>query len=44
MNKMFIKKNDIVVVSKGKDKGKTGKVLAVLTEKNSVIVEKINFV
>ncbi len=40
---MNIRKNDIVYVTKGKDKGKTGKVLKVLTEKNRLIVERINF-
>lgn len=44
MNKMKLKKGDIVVVTKGKDKGKTGKILMILPEKNRVIVEKINFV
>jgi large subunit ribosomal protein L24 len=43
MNKIALKKGDIVMVRKGKDKGKTGKVLMVLPEKNKVIVEKINF-
>jgi large subunit ribosomal protein L24 len=43
MNKIALKKGDIVIVRKGKDKGKTGKVLMVLPEKNKVIVEKINF-
>lgn len=43
MNKMNIKKGDTVVVISGKDKGKTGKVLKVLPEKKSVIVEKLNF-
>jgi len=41
---MQIKKNDTVVVIAGKDKGKTGKVLKVIPEKNRVIVEKLNFV
>ena len=40
---MNIRKNDIVYVTKGKDKGKTGKVLKVLVEKNRLIVERINF-
>ncbi len=40
---MNIRKNDIVYVTKGKDKGKTGKVLKVLPEKNRLIVERINF-
>jgi large subunit ribosomal protein L24 len=44
MSKMMLKKGDVVVVKKGKDKGKTGKVLMILPEKNRVIVEKINFV
>jgi large subunit ribosomal protein L24 len=43
MNKVQVKKNDIVVVINGKDKGKTGKVLKVIPEKNRVIVEKLNF-
>ena len=30
MNKMSIKKDDLVVVLSGKDKGKQGKVLAVM--------------
>ncbi len=44
MSKMMLKKGDVVVVKKGKDKGKTGKVLMILPEKNRVIVEKVNFV
>ena len=44
MAKMQIKKNDMVVLTAGKDKGKTGKVLKVIPEKNRVVVEKLNFV
>ena len=44
MNKMFLKKNDVVILKKGKDKGKTGKILKVLPEKRRAIVEKLNFV
>lgn len=44
MNKMLIKKNDTVVLISGKDKGKSGKVLKVIPEKNRVVVEKLNFV
>jgi len=44
MSRLALKKGDMVVVRKGKDKGKTGKVLMILPEKNRVIVEKINFV
>jgi len=43
MNNLKIRKNDIVIVITGKEKGKTGKVLKVLPEKRSVIVEKLNF-
>jgi large subunit ribosomal protein L24 len=41
--KLRLKKNDIIIVRSGKDKGKTGKVLVVFPEKNRVIVERINF-
>ena len=44
MNTISLKKNDVVVVIKGRDKGKTGKVLKVILEKNRVVVEKVNFV
>jgi large subunit ribosomal protein L24 len=44
MNKVMFKKNDMVVVISGKDKGKTGKVLKVFPEKNKVVVEKVNFI
>ena len=43
MNRMNIRKNDEVIVLKGKDKGRTGKVLGVNPEKRTVIVEKIKF-
>ncbi len=39
-----LKKNDIVEVVAGKDKGKTGKILKVLRDKNQVVVEKINLI
>ena len=39
-----IKKNDTVMVSTGKDKGKTGKVLAVFPQRNRAIVEGVNLV
>jgi large subunit ribosomal protein L24 len=42
--KFHIRKNDMVQVIAGKEKGKTGKVLKVLTKKNRVVVEKVNFV
>src|SRR5215472_15070042 len=37
-----IKRGDTVVVIAGSDKGKTGKVLRVLGEKNRVVVEGVN--
>jgi large subunit ribosomal protein L24 len=39
-----IRKNDNVVVTTGKDRGKRGRVLKVLPEKNRLIVEGVNFV
>ena len=44
MIKLHIKKNDTVVVLAGEDKGKTGKVLKVLVEKQRAIVEGVNMV
>ncbi|HEX7487664.1 MAG TPA: 50S ribosomal protein L24 [Anaeromyxobacteraceae bacterium] len=38
---MQIRKNDLVKVMSGKDKGKTGKVLEVLREKARVRIEKV---
>ena len=42
MNKMSIKKDDLVVVLSGKDKGKQGKVLEVQPKSGKVVVENIN--
>ena len=42
MNKLKIRKNDTVVVLAGVDKGKTGKVLKVLVEKQRALVEGVN--
>jgi len=42
--KFHIRKNDMVQVIAGKEKGKTGKVLKVLTKKNRAVVEKVNFI
>ena len=39
-----IKINDTVAVIAGKEKGKRGRVLMVLPEKERVIVEKVNFI
>ena len=44
MAKLHIKKNDTVIVLAGADKGKTGKVLQVLKEKERAIVEGLNLV
>lgn len=44
MGRIRIAKGDTVMVIAGDDKGKSGKVLMVIPEKNRVIVEKINFV
>lgn len=43
MSHMLLRKNDMVIVRSGKDKGKTGKILKVIPEKNRVVVEKVNF-
>ncbi len=40
----YIKKNDLVSVIAGKEKGKTGKVLKVLAKNSRVLVEKLNMV
>lgn len=42
--KMKIKKNDIVVVISGADKGKKGRVIEAIPSENRVIVEKVNVV
>ena len=39
-----VKKNDTVMVIAGKEKGKTGKVLRILPEKDRAVVEKVNFI
>ena len=39
---MKIKKDDMVVVISGKDKGSTGKVLKAMPKENRVIVEGVN--
>ena len=44
MKKLHIKKVDMVIVNAGEDKGKTGKVLQVIVEKDRAIVEGVNMV
>jgi large subunit ribosomal protein L24 len=39
-----IRKNDSVLVIKGRERGKTGKVLRVIREKNAVTIERVNLV
>ena len=42
--RISLKKNDLVMVISGKEKGKSGRILKVLPLKNRVLVEKINFI
>ena len=42
MNTLHVKKNDLVVVLSGADKGKAGKVLVTLPERGRVVVEGVN--
>ena len=44
MQKMKLKKSDPVIVVRGnrKDKGKIGKIIRILPEKNRVVVEKVH--
>ena len=44
MSKLHIKKGDTVYVNSGEDKGKTGRVLKVLVEKQRALVEGVNMV
>ncbi len=39
-----LRKNDNVVVTAGKDRGKRGRVLKVLRDKNRLVVEGVNFI
>jgi large subunit ribosomal protein L24 len=39
-----LKKNDLVMVVSGKERGKSGRVLRVFPQKNRIIIEKINFI
>ena len=41
---MHVRKGDQVVVIAGKEKGKRGRVLRLLTEKERVVIERINMV
>jgi len=44
MRKCHVRKNDIVTVLAGKDRGKRGRVLRVLRNEGKAIVERINFI
>jgi len=44
MSGIGIRKNDFVIVTSGKEKGKKGKILKVARDKNRVIIEKVNFI
>ena len=45
MNKKFkIKKGDTVMVIAGKDKGKSGNIISMITDKNRVFVQGVNIV
>ena len=44
MNTLHIKKNDMVVVLSGEEKGKAGKVLAVYPAKRRLLIEGVNMV
>ena len=41
---MNIRKNDSVMVIAGRERGKTGKVLRVLSDKDAAIIERVNLV
>jgi len=41
---MQIKKNDNVLVTAGKEKGKRGRVIAVYPRENRVLIEKLNMI
>ena len=44
VTKLHVKKDDLVMVIAGKDKGKSGKVLRVLPDRGRVLVENLNVV
>ena len=44
MTMALIKKGDTVMVISGRERGKTGKVLEILTKKERVLVERLNMV
>jgi large subunit ribosomal protein L24 len=43
-SKLSVRKNDMVVVRAGKDRGKRGRVLRVIADKNRVVIEGVNLI
>lgn len=41
---MKIKKNDIVLIISGKDRGRKGKVLRILPKQNKIVIEGLNII
>ena len=41
---MHIRKNDSVMIIAGRERGKTGKVLRVLPDKDAAIIERVNLI
>ena len=41
---MQIRKNDSVMVIAGKERGKTGKVLRIIPDKDALVIERVNLV
>jgi large subunit ribosomal protein L24 len=44
VKKMHVKKNDMVMIMAGKEKGKSGKIIKVFTSKGRLLVENLNIV
>lgn len=44
MQKINLKKGDTVKVIAGKEKGKTGKIMKILSKRGRVVIEKVNFI
>jgi large subunit ribosomal protein L24 len=44
MKKPRLKKNDVVIVMTGKDRGRQGKILRVMPTRGRVIVERVNLI
>lgn len=43
-NKLHVKKDDVVIVITGKDKGKKGRIIAAYPRENRVLIEGVNLV